>query len=92
MFMGKNGHRVPSCQQGLRPLSWKCIEDALRKMPSSAAGGVWTPSDLKEIPDSILELLLLLFDLIESTGEWPAALAWAGITPIPKERGANLSA
>ena len=44
----------------------------------------WTPSDLGKVPDSILELLLLLFDLVESSGEWPAALARAGITLIPK--------
>ena len=49
------------------------------------------PSDLKKIPDMILELLLLLFDLIESTGEWPEALAWAGITLIPKGRGGRTS-
>ena len=85
-FMAKYGHRIPEVQQGLGPLTLKDIKSVLNKLPLSGAGGLdgWTPSDLSKVPDSILELLLLLFDLVESSGEWPAALARAGITQIPK--------
>ena len=86
-FMAKYGHRIPEVQQGLGPLTLKDYKVCAELNCLCLVLGAWTDgllSDLSKVPDSILELLLLLFDLVESSGEWPAALARAGITLIPK--------
>ena len=93
-FMNKYGNRIPRVPQGLPTITLEDLRSALGRIPSSGAGGLdgWTPADLKQLPDQIMEMLLPLFDLIESSGVWPESLAWAGITLIPKgEGGAPLS-
>ena len=88
-FMNKYGENIPCVQQGLPIITVKDLRDALNRIPSSGAGGLdgWKPGELKQLPNQMLEMLLLLFDLVEDSGVWCEALAWAGITLIPKGEG-----
>eukprot|EP00660_Eupelagonema_oceanica_P019456 gene19456-biopygen3601 len=67
------------------------LRDALKRMGKHQAAGMegWRPAELKKLPVPLLELLAGLFNVIEKTGAWPAALQRSLITLIPKGEGAE---
>ena len=88
-FLHKYQDFIPSKKQVLKEID---VEDLLwvqKKLKSKGAGGLdgWRPVEVKKLPKDILELLVKLFNTIEMTGEWPAALTCAGVTLIPKGDG-----
>ena len=86
----KYGGTIPKLEpQWLSPLTLEDLKRALGKIGSQGAGGLdgWTPFELRQLPDCVLELLLPMFVIIEKSGEWPELLCWAGITLIPKGEG-----
>ena len=91
-FMNKYGDRIPGVPQGLPIITVEDLRSSLNRIPSSGAGGLdgCKPGEVKQLPNQILEMLLLLFDLVESSGVWPEPLAWAGITLIPNGEGGVL--
>ena len=47
----------------------------------------WTRKDFKKLYPLILELLLLVYDVVEESGTRPEPFCWAGVTLIPKGEG-----
>ena len=85
--MNKYGEYIPCVQQGLPIITVKDLRDALNRIPSSGAGGLdaWKPGELKQLPNQMLEMLLLLFDLVEcGLKPWHGQ----GLRFFPKEKGA----
>lgn len=88
-FMDKYRDLLSKSEQVLPAMSLEDLKMALARMDSKGAAGLdgWKPVDFKALPDGILELLLMIYDRIESTGEWPSQVCWAGISLIPKGEG-----
>ena len=88
-FMDAYGHLLTRYEMDLKPLTLKQIKKTLSRLKETGAAGLdgWNPSDLKALPDSLLRYLLLFYDIVEETNEWPRALTWASVTLIPKGEG-----
>merc|ERR1711873_363386 len=88
-FMEEYGDLIDAHPQDLADISLDDLKEGLRRMSSSSAGGLdgWRVSELKGLPDCILELLLLVYDTIETEHRWPSEACWGGITLIPKGEG-----
>ena len=70
----------------LRPFSVLGIRKVLQHMKIRSASGPdgWTVADLRNLPDSILALLVNLFTEIERSQQWPAVLEYGFCSLIPK--------
>ena len=90
-FMQAYGRYIKRSPQECKPITLKELKRVLNKLSASSAGGLdgWTSADLKKLPGRILEQLLLMFDVVEDTGRWPAALCWASVSLIPKGEGGH---
>ena len=88
-FMEKYGHLLTMTPQEVEAIALEDLHKAITKLGREGAGGLdgWTPKDIKYLPDWVLELLLSVYDLVEEKGVWPKAMAWAGISLIPKGEG-----
>eukprot|EP00666_Eupelagonemidae_sp_cell4sb_P018026 gene18026-biopygen9074 len=73
----------------LAPLTGAALRETLAKMSSRQAGGMdgWRVRELKALPEPLLDLLAGVLNLVEATGEWPAAIEQALISLIPKGEG-----
>eukprot|EP00662_Eupelagonemidae_sp_cell21_P003736 gene3736-biopygen34283 len=88
-FRDRFGKYIKKHPQPLSPLTADELRKTLARMSGSSAGGMegWRPAELKALPTPLLTLLADVFNAIEATGEWPAALEKASITLIPKGNG-----
>ena len=70
-------HIPPGRNLCLEPLTVDELRRVLSRMKSSSSPGPdgWRVSELKALPDSLLERLATLLNVIEQTGCWPDALA-----------------
>lgn len=68
------------------PITRKEWDAELHKKPKHAATGMDGVSvqDLRNMPDSLVEELLCLFDQIETTGDWPEQLVHGAIHSLQK--------
>ena len=71
----------------LRPFCLTGIRKILQRMKTKSAVGpdAWAVTDLRNLPDCILELLLVLFMSIEESKQWPEALMFGFCSLIPKD-------
>ena len=90
-FFERYNHLIPHFPQELQKLNAEDIRKTISSLDSSGAGGLdgWKPAEIKLLPAKITNLLLHMFDLVESEGKWPSDLCWAGITLIPKGEGGD---
>ena len=90
-FMEEYGRYLTMVEQQLVPLTVEQVEKTLGKMKDNGAAGLdgWKPGEMKRLPKTILEYLVLFYDVVERTGKWPATLGWAAVTLIPKGEGAE---
>ena len=72
----------------LEPLTAQDLRAALSRMSGGASGADgWRAAELKALPDSMLELLAVFLNAIETTGQWPRSLLQAVVSLIPKGQG-----
>ena len=73
----------------LRPFTSHGLRSILNKMKVRSACGpdFWSVADLKNLPDTIFDLLPNIFSSIESNACWPESMMFAFRTLIPKESG-----
>ena len=86
-FLRHYGHLIPELPVfPLQPLTSARLRASLAKMSSHSAAGLdcWEVRTVKALPDELLDGLCVLFDTIESTGHWPAALTTGYLCLIPK--------
>ena len=91
-FEKRFGKHIPTCQNlCLEPLTVGELRRVLSRMKSSSSPGPdgWRVSELKALPDSLLERLASLLNVIEQTGCWPDALAQGVISLISKGEGSE---
>ena len=88
-FMTRYAEFIPVVEQKLEQLTVTDLQRTIGKLSTEGAGGLdgWTPKDFKKLHPLILELLLMVYDVVEETGLWPEPLCWAGVTLIPKGEG-----
>jgi len=72
-----------------RDLTGACLRKTLRRMANKSAPGAdgWRVSELKALPDCILDRLATLFNQIELAGSWPEALKLGLVSLISKGDG-----
>ena len=89
LFFEKYDAFIQEYPQELDEISLEKVKWAIGRLASEGAGGLdaWKPSDMKKLPDAILDLLVTLYQKIEDIGVWPQELCSAGITLIPKGEG-----
>ena len=88
-FLDEYGHLIKKHKQRLHTINMKELKWAIARLSKHGAGGLdaWKPADVKKLPDRILEMILIIFDVVEDKGVWPSQLTWAGVTLIPKGEG-----
>eukprot|EP00435_Cladocopium_sp_Y103_P072340 s129_g40.t1 len=73
----------------LRPFTTDGIRNILTRMKTRSASGLdaWAVTDLRNLPDCLLDILTKLFTAIEATQQWPDALLFGFCSLIPKDPG-----
>ena len=86
VFIQRYRRYIPNVPQTLHSITMKELKSVIHKLKNCGAAGLdnWNPTDFMALPDTILELLILFYDMCESHGKWPSALTWASVTLIPK--------
>ena len=71
-------------------MSVSALQETIRRMASNSACGPdgWRAGELKALPEAMLERLVVMLTVVESSGRWPEALATGFISLIPKGEGA----
>eukprot|EP00660_Eupelagonema_oceanica_P019356 gene19356-biopygen31077 len=82
---------IPNNPMEVTDITAQQLRDVLKRMGKHQAAGMegWRPAELKKLPVPLLELLAQMFNVVEETGAWPAALQRSLITLIPKGEGAE---
>lgn len=82
---------IRRCPCEMEALTVEDVLEVVGRLKATGAAGLdgWSPKDLKALPRAILEYLVLFYELVEATGEWPQALQCAAVTLIPKGEGAE---
>ena len=88
-FLEEYGDSIPEHRQKLDEIKLKDVRWAIGRLATEGAGGLdgWRPREFKQIPDSILDFLVTMYNKIEDLGSWPQELCQAGISLIPKGEG-----
>ena len=80
-------HESPFPSFSFPPLTLDDVHYILsKKLKPSAATGLdgWRPSEIKQLPDCILQALLDVFHLCETQGKFPSSFYYSYTTLIPK--------
>eukprot|EP01059_Diplonema_ambulator_P009922 TRINITY_DN198_c0_g1_i7.p1 TRINITY_DN198_c0_g1~~TRINITY_DN198_c0_g1_i7.p1 ORF type:complete len:1582 (+),score=531.22 TRINITY_DN198_c0_g1_i7:1237-5982(+) len=85
-FRRKYGRHIVHWQMTKRKLTARCLRQTLERKARRSAAGTdgWRMSELRHLPDQILEGWAALLNHIEETGVWPKAMRLALVTLIPK--------
>ena len=88
-FLEEYEHLIPEYRQVLEDITLKDVRWAIARLTTEGAGGLdgWRPKELKQIPDSILDFLVVMYNKIEEVGVWPQEICTAGVSLIPKGEG-----
>ena len=67
-------------------LTGSALKEVIKSAPPSKAPGRdgWSYADLKRLPLEALDLLALIFQAEEATGEWPEPVAHSFVAMLPK--------
>ena len=67
-------------------LTGAALKEVIKSAPPSQAPGRdgWSYADLKRLPIEALDLLALIFQAVEATGEWPESIAHSFVAMLPK--------
>ena len=70
-------------------LTGNALRETLGRMANKSAPGAdgWRASELKALPDALLDRLAALFNIIEIHGKWPEALQLGLVSLISKGEG-----
>ena len=80
---------IPHCPFDIHCITGEELQQVLAKMSGSPGLDGWRPAELKALPLTLMNALADLFNLIEKSGVWPAALQKATVSWIPQGQGCN---
>ena len=68
-------------------LTAAALKEVIKSAPPSKAPGRdgWSYADLKRLHSEALDLLALIFQAVEATGEWPEPVAHSFVAMLPKK-------
>ncbi|CAE8599169.1 unnamed protein product [Polarella glacialis] len=84
-FYGNYAHLLTHHELHLQPLDGTQLREALAKPQSAAGPDGWLGAELLVLPDAAWDLLADMFNIVESTQQWPVALTAPYVAAIPKD-------